>query len=135
MGNPSPTQMSVVAVERQDLRLTALELRRSRYSNHDIAAQLRIGVSTAYHYVQEALKDALELERHTAQELVRLELEELDHLQAVLADDVAAGDREAVLACLKVSESRRKLLGLDRPELHKAEITVREYVGGPVDQV
>lgn len=55
--------------------------------------------------------------RHTtsAAEYVALELERLDAAQFALFQHLDAGDPQIINSWVKVSESRRKLLGLDAP--------------------
>lgn len=131
MANGKATdQTEINAAER---RQRALELRKEAKSYRTIAAALGISVSTAHDDVQAALAELAAIELESAAELRTMELERLDLLaiealrimQAThplvsggkvfdgYADDgpkLGAIDR-----LLRISESRRKLLGLDAP--------------------
>lgn len=69
------------------------------------------------------------------EELTLLELERLELPVAGLLPAVKAGDPQAVDAWRKLSESRRKLLGLDAPDVVAlgGEVTVRRYIGVDVE--
>src|SRR5207237_426832 len=53
-------------------------------------------------------------EKHVAREIASLDAIERGHMSAAMAGDVKSAN-----VCIRVSESRRKLLGIDRPaQLH-----------------
>jgi len=103
-----------------DRAARALEMRKSGISYRRIAEKLECDVSTAHLYVKEAIAKSAESIQHSADELRAIELEKLDKWEASLqlgirdADPQVRAKSAAVL--LKITESRRKLLGLDAPQ-------------------
>jgi IS30 family transposase len=98
----------------------ALDLRRTGVSYRDIAQALGVAPSTAFGYVRAEL-DALRKEAaESASELREIELHRLDALTAKLFAQLDAATAREVsalaLAILRLSESRRQLLGLDAPQ-------------------
>lgn len=57
--------------------------------------------------------------RETTKNLVRLEVERLDVALRAIAQKVQRGNLQAVDRWVRLSETRRKLLGLDSPQEHK----------------
>jgi hypothetical protein len=100
-----------------DRRVQALDLRKAGKSYRAIAQTLGCDVATAHRDVQQALAALAELERQTAEEYRALELARLDMAMEAIATKVAKGNLDAVHAWVRLSESRRKLLGLDKPTL------------------
>jgi hypothetical protein len=125
-----PTGKREKAAER---RVQALDLRKAGASYRAIAATLGINEKTAYNDVRRALQTLAELELTSAEELRTLELARLDKLTIEAARVLAAthpyvsggkvlpnladdGPKlQAIDRLLRISESRRKLLGLDAP--------------------
>lgn len=123
-------QIEINAAER---RQKALELRKQAQSYRAIAAELGISLGQAHDDVQTALAELAELEHASAAELRTMELERLDVLTVeavrimttthpyvsggkVLKDVADDGPKLAAIdRLLRISESRRKLLGLDAP--------------------
>jgi len=117
-----------------DRRVKALDLRKSGAPYRAIAAQLNISEKTAHQDVQRALRTLAELELASADELRTMELLRLDKLTLEAARILSAthpyvaGGRvlhgltddgpklQAIDRLLRISESRRKLLGLDAPQ-------------------
>lgn len=119
----------------------ACRLRVAGLTYRAIAEQLGISTSHAHQAVQRAYRAVV---REAAEDALTLELERLDHLQAEATELLAGsyikvvgsgeytrdledvGPKLAAIEVLrKVSESRRKLLGLDQP--------VRVNVAGSVE--
>lgn len=96
-----------------DAARKALELRRSGASYRNIADTLNVSMSTAHKYVQRELSEIPAADRAQLREL---EAARLDTLQAVAWDQAKAGDLAAVKECRAISESRRRLFGLDAPQ-------------------
>lgn len=116
---------------------TALELRLAGKTYREIAAAL--GYKSP-HGAYDAVTGALaEVTREPAEELRKMELARLDALHAALWPAAIQGDPVSVAGALRVSESRRKLLGLDLPEGYtdpKPERPlVRVYWGNEVPDV
>ena len=100
------------AVERH---IKAFELRKQGYGYRDIGAALGVSGKTAFEDVQRVLTELSALRLAGAAEYVTMELEHLDMAQQALAAHIETGDPQIINAWIKVSESRRKLLGLDAP--------------------
>lgn len=99
-------------IERQT---SALKFRRSGYSYRKIGAMLNVSYVQARKDVLDAL-EALRKDRDVeAEYLVDIELARLDMLLEGLHNMAEVGNPAATQLFLKVSESRRKLLGLDAP--------------------
>src|SRR6266545_6444586 len=114
-------------------RVQALELRKAGVSYRAIGAQLSISEKTAHQDVQRVLARLAEMELASADELRTMELLRLDKLMLEAARILAAthpyvaggkvllnltddGPKlQAIDRLLRISESRRKLLGLDAP--------------------
>lgn len=96
-------------------RITALELRKAGGSYRAIGAQLGISECQAHADVKRALQALNEKQNLLAEEYRALELERLDMVALALAPRVKRGDLGAIDRWLKVTEARRKLLGLDAP--------------------
>lgn len=96
-----------------DAARQALELRRDGASYRDIADRLDVSISTAHKYVQRELSDIPAAERVQLREL---EAARLDALQALAWPLARTGDLAAIRECRAISESRRRLFGLDAPQ-------------------
>lgn len=113
------------------LRVQGLSYR--AISDHLLEAQ---GLKVSYQTVKRDIAEELEeLRKRTAGEaknLVQLELERLNVAQAAAMVAMSKGDINAINAFVRVSESRRKLLGLDAPiqlmvsEALEAEMAARD---------
>ena len=113
MANGKKTdQNRINAAER---RGQALERRKMGMSYRAIGDALGVSEKTAHQDVQAALASLAELEQASADEYRALELMRLDTALLALAPKLKYGDPQVVNAWVKVSESRRKLLGLDAP--------------------
>lgn len=113
MANGKKTdQGHINATER---RQKALEMRKSGASYRAIGANLGVSEAQAHRDVQAALATMAELEQASADEYRTLELMRLDMALLALSPKMKFGDPQVVNAWVKVSESRRKLLGLDAP--------------------
>ena len=96
-------------------RVKALELRKSGASYRLIGAQLGVSEKTAHQDVRQALASLAELEQSTADEYRAMELMRLDMAALGIAQKLRYGYPAVIGAWVKISESRRKLLGLDAP--------------------
>lgn len=106
-------QIEITAAER---RQQALELRKQAQSYRAIATALSISVGQAHQDVQTALVDLAELEHASAAEYRTMEETRLDAAAVAIWPKVAKGDLDAVHAWVRISESRRRLRGLDAPQ-------------------
>ena len=106
--------------EQLDKERQALELRRAGIDYQTIAERLGYANKGGAHKaVRRALNRNLAV---PASELRDLEADRLDRLQASLWRNALAGDLHAVDRVIRLSESRRKLLGLDAPSQVQAEL-------------
>jgi len=100
-------------------RAEAVELRAAGLSYRQIANRLGVDVAVAHRDVRKALKVYAERESVAVESARELEARRLDHalqqVARVLADDAIDHDvrLRAVDRLVRISESRRRLLGLD----------------------
>lgn len=112
---------STALVNRLSKQEQALELRKQGHSYTIIGDRMGCNRSTAYRYVADAIATMRAECDESAADVLALELARLDADYESLAKRVDEGDPSAVAVRLRISESRRKLLGLDAPE--RAEVT------------
>lgn len=135
---PGPNAATQARAAEKAVRVQrALELRTAGLTNAQISDEIGVDERTARRYVQEALALLAKHTEHDAANLRALELERLDKLQRAaervlarrhvkvsgnglvicegkpLEDD--APTLRAIETLVKISESRRKLLGIDAP--------------------
>jgi hypothetical protein len=110
-------------------RLRALELRKCGATFAEIGKSLEISTQRAHKIVMEELERLALLRLGNADELRRLELERLEMASIPVVSKVKQGDLQAAMVWIKLSESRRKLLGIDAPA--RQEISGPE--GGPIE--
>jgi len=110
---PHPGEEEQIAAR----RVQALNLRKAGASYRAIAQQLGVDVSTAWSDVQAELGALRALATTAAEDVRALELQRLDALTAGLFVKATqqGGDARAVMALVRVSDRRAKLLGLDAP--------------------
>jgi hypothetical protein len=127
---------------REQLVQECLTLRKKGQSHRAIAetiteahrmedAAFSITYRTVGNYLREALDELAQQNQESATELREMELSRLDWLMESIAQSVDAGDPTAINTALRISESRRKLLGIDAPQ-KVAPVTPdgkNEYVG------
>ncbi|HAF85436.1 MAG TPA: hypothetical protein DCG32_03530 [Sphaerochaeta sp.] len=116
------SQTSSKKVNSVDKRQAALELRKDCYTFQEIADNLGITKGYAYKLVTKGLAELTEKVRSSADELRELENIRLDTLWTKAYPAAQRGDLAAINTCLKISERRAKLNGLDSPT--RADITV-----------
>ncbi len=102
-------------IEIQERWIKALDLRRAGGSYRSIATQLGISHEQARQDITQALTELKAIEGNDAEELRTLELERLDGMTLAFWQKAIKGDLGAAHFVLKVSESRRKLAGIDAP--------------------
>jgi hypothetical protein len=98
------------AVER---RLKAFDLRVAGVSYREIGYQLGVSEAQAHRDVKATLGTLAELEQATAEEYRAVELARLDCAALALYPLLESGDPQVINSWVRISESRRKLLGLD----------------------
>jgi hypothetical protein len=95
--------------------IRAFELRKQGYSYREIGAALGVSHKTAHEDVQRVLAELAETRLESAAAYVALECERLDMAALALFQHLETGDPQIINSWIKLSESRRKLLGLDAP--------------------
>lgn len=100
-----------------------LSMRQAGASYSAIGRHLGLARETVYKRLKKELQD---MPREQAAELRALEVLKLDRAEFQLQAGVKAGDVRSIGALVRISESRRKLLGLDMPEQHEVKISREE---------
>ncbi len=102
---------NVRAIATRERQKSALELRRGGATYAEIALTLQISENYAHKIVKKALAA---ITQDIAQEVVKLELDRLDHMfEKPYKSAIAFGDKDDINSCLKIMERRAKYLGLD----------------------
>lgn len=102
---------SPAAIEKRQRMDQALKLRARGKLYREIAEDLGIGQTTAYDYVQAAMK---EIPRENAEIVFNLDVDRLDKAMDALWPAVLEGDVKAIEAMLKIHDKRVKLFHLDK---------------------
>lgn len=105
-----------------DKKLKALELRKECYTYQEIADTLGCSRGNAYKLVAKALGELTEKVKSKADDLRELENLRLDTLWSKAYEKAKEGDLPAINTCLRISERRARMNGLDSPA--KTDITV-----------
>ena len=112
-------------------RVLALELRKAGATYRQIAVKLGTSVNTAWADVNAELRELRDQTKHEAQDLRDLELQRCDAMTAGLWSDVQKGKTGAVMAAVRVSERRARLVGLDAAT--KTELSGSVDVRSPIE--
>ena len=112
MTESKTSKRRIVANERS---ARAVEMRLSGATYAQIAAELGISQGGAYKAVTRAMDLARERMAESAETLREIERERLEHLIAAALPKAQAGDTKAIEAARRLSESLRRVLGLDAP--------------------
>jgi hypothetical protein len=104
----------------------AVELRAAGTPYQDIAAELAVDRTTAFHYVREGLDRFRGEEIRNADLARKLHLLRLDALLAGQWQKAMRGDVPATATCLKIMERQARLLGLDAPIRVDIEPRIRQ---------
>src|SRR6266545_327170 len=99
--------------EAAERRLHAFELHKRGASYRQIGAELHVSEKTAHQDVHRVLAGLAALEQASAEEYRVMEDERLDMAQLALWPRVRTGDVGAINAWIRLSESRRRLWGID----------------------
>lgn len=119
-GGPRP---KMTAEERAQEIQQMLRMRTYGASYQAIADHFDIARETVFKKIQQELTS---IPREDVTNLRALEAAKLDAAELRLQDKIKAGNIGAINALVRVSESRRKLLGLDLPEQHEVKISREE---------
>lgn len=115
MANGKQSKASAARLKGQENRIRALELRKSGASYRQIGEAIGISMQRAHQLVMDELDRLAQLRLGNVDELRRLELERLEMASIPVVAKLKKGDLKAAMVWIKLSESRRKLLGLDAP--------------------
>lgn len=99
-----------------EARARAVMLRKAGATFDQIGKELKCTRQNAYKLVSTALKELQEITISETSELVALENERLDSLWLPAYKSAIGGDLYAIDRCLRISERRAKLNGLDAPK-------------------
>lgn len=102
----------------------AMALRLGGASFRQIGQALGVSQMQAYRDVQESLRAVVALRDSQVEEFRELELARLDGLLVALAAGVRTGSVDAINGARRISESRRRLLGLDAPDVAAVGLAV-----------
>lgn len=129
---PSPKQ-AANALKTLERTHRAVELRRRGLSFRAIGAALGCDHKTAQRRVDAALDDMRQDTKEHAARLVELELFRMDRMVEKLERSLNARDNETVARgvreLVRVSASRRRLLGLDQPAKVEVKGRIDSFVG------
>lgn len=129
MNGEHPNLTKAVVIVAGEQRFEALEMRKRGLSYRAIGKKLGCSYSTAYDYIKESLEELRTKTLVSAEQLRELEIQKLDRLEQQMQKGLHSSDlteRAKVAAVVvKITESRRKLLGLDAPQ--KVEMSGNLY--------
>ncbi|MDY0282239.1 MAG: hypothetical protein RBR35_16955 [Salinivirgaceae bacterium] len=107
------SKCSGVKLSAAEKRATALELRKSGLTLQQIADNLNCSKGYAHKLVMDSLHELITQSETLAEELRELENMRLDALWEASYEKAKAGDLSAINTCIRISERRAKLFGLD----------------------
>jgi threonine synthase len=113
-----PTSAAVV-----EKRVKALDYRKAGMTYQRIAEAMDCAQTTAFEYVQDALR---ETQREPADKVRELELERLDAMLRAIWPDVLKGNRLAIDRALGIMDRRSRYLGIDAPQRRIVEVTTHD---------
>ena len=119
--NFGPDNTRAVNAESREHAWQALAYRKAGLTYRQIAVRLQCSLGGAHKYVTSALAELRSEVLESARDLREIEVAKLDDLELRLRRRLKPGCSDAdctklATAILKISESRRKLLGLDAPQ-------------------
>ena len=118
-------QSSRVNVEARLKAQQAVQLRVEGFTHEAIAEKLGyLTPSASYKAVMRELKATAQDQSESNESLRTLELKRLDQWLQSITPQAVQGDLSAVNTAVRISESRRNLLGLDAPKQLEARIKV-----------
>lgn len=115
-------------VEAKERQREALELRKAGATYDTIARQLGYADPSGAAKAVKRAMDSIGVQE--AEDLLRIELERLDHMLLVLWPMVQKGNLGAIDRALRIGERRAKLLGLEAPEESRRTIEHVVSIGG-----
>jgi hypothetical protein len=123
---PHTSKHSPARVKAAERQRNAMELRKAGATYAAIANEL--GYSDARSAERAVIAGLRAAGREASEDLLPLELDRLDRLQAGVWADAIGGDVPAVLACLRIMERRAKLTGLDAPLKMNTRVDSHEQI-------
>jgi len=100
--------------QRSERRTAAVRLKLLGRTYQEVADELGYpSKGAAYRDIHKSFEETAKLEKETTDQLRAEEKAKLDMLWQSHIDDALKGDKRAAEVCLKISERRAKLLGLD----------------------
>lgn len=117
------SKTSSCRVQKAEKMTAALELRKEGHSLQAIADSLQCSKTYAHKLVSESLRELAKQSEQAAEELRELESTRLDALWEASYERAKEGDMSAINTCIRISERRAKLFGLDGTQK-------MEYSGG-----
>jgi hypothetical protein len=123
---PHTSKHSPARVRAAERQRNAMELRKAGATYAAIAGEL--GYSDARSAERAVIAGLRAAGREASEDLLPMELDRLDRLQAGLWADAINGEVPAVLACLRIMERRSRLVGLDAPLKMNQRIDSHEQV-------
>lgn len=115
MASGKQSKASAARLKGAENRIKALELRKSGATYRQIGESIGISMQRAHQLVMDELDRLAQLRLGNVDELRRLELERLEMASIPVVAKLKKGDLRAAMVWIKLSESRRRLLGLDAP--------------------
>jgi hypothetical protein len=106
----------------------ALALRLAGFTFESIAQQIGTSTQRAHQIVTAELVRCAKRTAQQAEALREQELQRLDIAQSAIWGRVRGGDLQAIEKFVRISESRRRLLGLDAAEKHQTHTTIEGEV-------
>lgn len=108
LSKTSPSKIS-----KAEKMAVAVELRKAGHTLQGIADSLQCSKTYAHKLISEALGELAKQSAHTTEELRELESMRLDALWDKTYALAEVGDMSAINTCIRISERRSKLFGLD----------------------
>lgn len=111
--------------DRADRNRAIIQDRRDGYTYEQLAHKYSLSTSTAYGIVKEYTDEVV---KPAAEALVQLEIDRLERLLLALQPKIDAGNVRAIEVAIKLSESLRKLTGVDAAMKLEVEHTANAAV-------
>lgn len=99
-----------------------LELRRMGWTYREIAAKLGLSADYVYTSLNRSMRDLILAQRDEAEVLQAVEGERLHLAMKAIGEKVRRGELACIDRWIRLSESYRKLYGLDAPTVIKADL-------------
>lgn len=121
------------SLSQQQRRIKVLEYRIQHASLRRIADKLGVSHQTIKNDLDKAMEDLHKQENQRTRDYQMMELQRLELASTSIIKRVLEGDVEAIGEYRRLSESRRKLLGLDMPTSLKVDATMDAEINTSVN--